>query len=600
MQDNSFYSKYKYIRTLGHGGCGDVFLAQNVVLGNLWAVKEIVKGRKTSVSGYIEPEILKRLNHPALPRICDLYEDENKIYIVEDYLEGTCLKQELDQKGRFEEQIVIDWAIQLCSVLEYLHSQKPNAIIYGDMKPHNIILTKEGFVKLIDFGISTMVSETNDKPIVTYNKSISNNCIRDSTGNSTNEVCFVSDNRMAYEEAINDALKDSNNKTLFETAFIGTKGYAAPEQFVGNGISRASDIYSLGITIIQLLTGLDPLVSNAVFQNENYEQHLSPGLCEIIKKCIHPNPRLRYKSTSLLMKELRNYSLQYCIYGEKNVLDLSEPLGFTKIIAITGARGTGISTITAAIAENMARGRISVCIVDLSTSGCLGKSMFGRNEIIRNIVTEEGIKNVVTVNNSINSNNLLKINSNLYYTNLNNLTGKINTDILTLHKQLGCLQDRFSYILLDVDITQLGCLEKYLTHIFIVTDMNPFNLSSISQVMETEELAIKCSSRTSFVINKFYMGELGSRDILQGMLLSEDSSKGIQELVVYSKVFEIPYEQNIYLKWMYSFFGETLSFKKHISNKFQESILHIISNTISPAKKKARFTFRKLISKVVL
>ena len=157
MQDNSFYSKYKYIRVLGHGGCGEVFLAESITLGNLWAVKEIIKGSKTSISGYIEPEILKRLNHPALPRICDVYEDETKIYIVEDYLEGICLKQELDIKKKFDEQTVIDWAIQLCSVLEYLHCQKPNPIIYGDMKPHNIILTKEGFVKLIDFGVSALV-----------------------------------------------------------------------------------------------------------------------------------------------------------------------------------------------------------------------------------------------------------------------------------------------------------------------------------------------------------------------------------------------------------------------------------------------------------
>lgn len=585
MQDNSFYSKYKYIRDLGHGGCGNVFLAQNRVLGNLWAVKEIEKGSKTSISGYIEPEILKRLNHPALPRICDLFEDENKIYIVEDYLEGTCLKQELDKKGKFDEQTVIDWSIQLCSVLEYLHSQKPNAIIYGDMKPHNIILTKEGFVKLIDFGISAMVSESNERH-QSNNKSIFDSGIRYTKRNVTDK-CFVSDNTIAYDETANNALKGTDSKTFLETAFIGTKGYAAPEQFIGNGVSRASDIYSLGITIIQLLTGLDPLVSIAAFQNESYAQYISPALYEILKRCIHPNPGLRYKSAGLLMKELKNYSLHHGIYNEKNILEFKKSSDFTKIIAITGARETGISTITAAMAENLARGPTPVCIVDLSSSGLLGKSMFRSTKI------EKYVEN----KNYSYSNNLFKINANLYYINLNNLTKGIQTDLLALHTQLVYLQDKFSYILIDLDITLLKFIEKYLNHVIIVSDMNPFNLSAISQVMGEEDLAIKCNLRTSFIINKFYMGELGSLDILQSMLLADNTSKGIQELVAYAKVFEIPYERKVYFSWMYSFFGEPLSFKRQVDDKFNQSILNIISNTIIPAKKKeSRFPLKKLIS----
>ena len=535
MQDNSFYSKYKYIRSLGHGGCGEVFLAESITLGNLWAVKEIVKGLKTSISGYIEPEILKRLNHPALPRICDVYEDETKIYIVEDYLEGICLKQELDIKGKFDEQTVIDWAIQLCSVLEYLHYQKPNPIIYGDMKPHNIILTKEGFVKLIDFGVSSIV-------------------------------------RQADDEATSASGKDFTNAT----AFIGTKGYAAPEQFIGNGISRASDIYSLGITLIQLITGIDPLTSIARFQNEKYAEYLSPGLFEILRKCVHPNSELRYQTAGILMKELRQYSLHNGSGNEDNIENLRKPLKFTKIIAITGARGTGVSTMTAAMAEHMARGPTSVCIVDLSISSSLQKSLSNKKE-----------------NSDFTKPN--KINSNWYYINLNNLKEKIQSDDLPLHKQLGQLQDSFSYIFIDIDITLVKYIEQYLNHIFIVSDMNPFNSADIGQRLKVEGMVEKCISRTSFIINKFYKGELSSRNILQSIFLNGDVQQ-LQDLIVYSKTFDVPYDPKVYLKWVYSFFGEALRFKNLFEDNFEQAISNILSNTISIQKsKRSHFSFSQLI-----
>ncbi len=585
MQD-SFYSKYKYIRTLGHGGCGDVFLAQNIVLGNFWAVKEIKKGRKTSISGYIEPEILKRLNHPALPRICDFYEDEDKIYIVEDYIEGVCLKQVLDEKGKFEEPTVIDWAIQLCSVLEYIHSQRPNAIIYGDMKPHNIILTKEGFVKIVDFGISALIPEKMDSFIGTQSGKASDNDIGDHYNKAG--MCFVSDNRMVYSQQINDEQIGAGRKTVYDTAFIGTKGYAAPEQFIGNGISRSSDIYSLGITIIQLLTGLDPLSSIKDFQNESYAHKMSAELYEILRKCIHPNPGLRYKSVDILMKEFRQYSLRYYVLNENNILETKRSLDLTKIITITGARGTGVSTITVAMAECLAREPTRVCVVDLSTSARLGDSIFLKPT--SNPVTKE----------KKHFNHISRVTSNLYYINFNDLKEKILYDNLILHRQLEQLQQSFSYIIIDVDIIFLEALEQYSSHIFIVSDMNPFNLYEINQVMKSRELAKNCISRTSFIINKFCTGELSSRSILQGILLTDDIPNELQELIAYAKAFEVPYEQMVYIKWMYSFFGEALNFHKSIDNNFKKSILNIISNTILQTKnKESRFIFRKLISKMV-
>ena len=549
MQDNSFHSKYKYIKTLGHGGCGDVFLAENKALGNLWAVKEIVKGKKTSISGYIEPEILKLLNHPALPRICDVHEDDTKIYIVEDYLEGTCLKQELDIKVKFDEQIVIDWAIQLCSVLEYLHCQKPNPIIYGDMKPHNIILTKEGFVKLIDFGVSALLTEAGDA---------------------------ITNDETTRGKAIIDYCKDID----CDTVFIGTKGYSAPEQFGGNGISRTSDIYSLGITLIQLITGIDPLKSITMYQNEMYAQFLTQDIFEILRKCVHPNPKLRYQSAGTLMKELKQYSLHNGARSESNIEIHKKPIGFTKLIAITGARGTGVSTMTAAIAEYMARGPTSVCIVDLSTSSRLEKSLSYRID-------------------KSDSTSLIKVNSNLYYVNLSKLINQISANELLIHKNLCQLQDDFSYIFIDVDITLIKNIEQYLNHIFIVSDMNPFNVADIGQQLKTEGMIAKCFSKTSIIINKYYKGELSSLNILKSMLVGSDVPDKLQELILNSKSFEVPYEPKVYIKWMYSFFGEPLRFRNLNNDYFGQTISNILSKIILPKTRKcSRSVFRHMLHRI--
>lgn len=533
MQYNYFFSKYKYIRPLGHGGCGDVFLAENIALGNLWAVKEIVKSSKTSISGYIEPEILKRLNHPALPRICDVHEDETKIYIVEDYIEGVCLKEELNKKGKFEEQIVIDWGIQLCSVLEYLHCQKPNPIIYGDMKPHNIILTKEGFVKLIDFGVSTLVSNENEP----------------------SNIC--------------------------DTAFIGTVGYAAPEQFAGCGMSRASDIYSLGITLIQLITGLDPIKQKTMFQNERYGQGLSQYIFGKLRKCVNPNPELRYQTAEILMKELRQCSLHNEIGDLDTIKGYKKPMNFAKLIAITGARGTGVSTITVAMAEYMARGPTSVCIVDLSSATRLEKSLFGGHEVSPSSRYE---KDLYHKNEKPDSCTLIKITSNLSYINLNYLADKINSDELLFHKDLAQLQYNFSYLFIDVDITLLKFLEQYLNHTFIVSDMNPFNLLDLGQQLQEDGMLEKFISTTSFIINKYYKGELSSQSILQSILLGGESTQSLQDLIINTKSFEVLYDQKVYLKWMYSFFGEPLKFKNLQKDSFGQAIQNITLSTITQKK----------------
>ncbi|HEX2925925.1 MAG TPA: serine/threonine-protein kinase, partial [Ruminiclostridium sp.] len=507
------------------GGCGDVYLAENIALGNLWAVKEISKGRDTTISGYLEPEILKRLNHPALPRICDVYEDERCIYIVEDYIEGICLKQLLEDKGRLEESQVAEWAVQLCSVLDYLHGQKPDPIVYGDMKPHNIILAKGDMVKLIDFGISGLVRKSAGKP-----------------------------------------------PGITETAFIGTKGYAAPEQFLGSGISPATDIYSLGITLIQLITGLDPARQNNVFNGNGLSEYLSPQMYEILRNCLNPKPEMRYRSAGQLMKAFRQYLL---VNSDSIRNEISQSrytsYSFSKIIAITGAGGTGTSTITVSISEQVAKTKQSACIFDLSKSGDLCKNL---------VQLKENSKAEIPV----------KVKSNLYYQRPAIDSDIASEDDIKLYKLLGQLQEKFSYIFIDSPPEYLRCMEKYLDHIFIITDMNPFNLVKIIPFLEPTGLSGKICAKTSFVINKFYNGELGTDILVQSILSDNRISEELQDLISSADIFEVPYCEKIYLKWMYSYFGETKVFNSIIPGSFDKAISNIISNKIIPQKiKKSLF-----------
>jgi len=549
VQNNIFFQKYKFIKTLGSGGCGKVYLAQNRLLGNYWAIKEISKNRATSISGYIEPEVLKRLNHPALPRICDVYETEDKIYIIEDYIEGVCLKHELDLKGRFEEQKVIEWGIQLCSVLHYLHEQKPDPIIYGDMKPHNVILTKEGFIKLIDFGVSTILNNS-----------------------------FVTDIRTCGVDRGN-SLTDKTEE-IYKTVFIGTKGYSPPEQYTGTFISPGTDIYSLGITLIQLLSGIDPVKFPNIYYNGEYKEYMSPGLYRILKRCIDINPKHRYQNVAQLMKELKEISLQNSTPHGKGANAVLHQLA--RIIAFSGVPGSGISTITAAVAEQIVKEGNAVCIADLSSSGALGKSL----GLIRTENPEEP----------------KKIHSNLYYMgigcihNMDNLAmySDDHNGQLILHKHFSKLQDQFPYILIDTELSILKRIQRFVNKILLVCDMNPYNISELGDWLK--EGILQSVSDTSVIINKFYKGELSSYKLLHGILNAGENEEDLAELITFSKIYEVPYDHRIYIRWMYSGFGEPVKLGSKLSEGFETAVLNISAGIVKTPKPKPRIRLRQLIA----
>ena len=250
-----FNGKYKTLDLIGKGGMSKVYLAESTTLGTKWAIKAVDKKLNVQFDLLAEPNILKKLNHPALPRIIDIEEDETSIYIIEDYIDGKSLDKRLKTEKRFDEETVINWSKQLCDVLIYLHNQKPNPIIYRDMKPANIIVTKENRVKLIDFGIAREFKIENDS----------------------------------------------------DTTYMGTRGYAAPEQYGSSQTDQRTDIYSLGVTMYHLITGKSPNEPPYEFKKiREIDPNFSEGMEYIINKCIQNDPTKRYQSMEELLYDLEN------------------------------------------------------------------------------------------------------------------------------------------------------------------------------------------------------------------------------------------------------------------------------------------------------
>lgn len=271
-----FNGKYKTLNLIGSGGMSKVYLAESTSLGTKWAIKAVDKKLHTEFDLLAEPNILKKLNHPSLPRIIDIEEDENNLYIIEDYIDGTSLDRQLKEKKNFDENTVINWAKQLCDVLIYLHNQKPNPIIYRDMKPANIIVDKDNKVKLIDFGIAREFKIDNDS----------------------------------------------------DTTYMGTRGYAAPEQYGTSQSDKRTDIYSLGVTMYHLLTGISPLEPPYELRKLRLiDSNFSEGIEYIVNKCIQSDPINRYQSVEELLYDLNNihtfnsyYIKQKKIEKTKNII----------------------------------------------------------------------------------------------------------------------------------------------------------------------------------------------------------------------------------------------------------------------------------------
>jgi outer membrane protein assembly factor BamB len=261
-------NRYSILRVLGVGGMGSVYQARDLRFPNVTkfvAVKEIINiadpGMREMVIKIFDREAntLASLDHPAIPKIYDYFSQNDRSFLVMEYIDGKDLEAYLnEQAGMMGEEMVVDWAIDLCDVLSYLHhhkdkDSKPEPIIFRDLKPSNIMLDQHQKIRLIDFGIAR------------------------------------------------------NYNAGQKGTMIGTEGYSPPEQYRGEA-SPAGDIYALGATLHHLLTKQDPRIeppfSFAERPVRKANAAVSMELEAIVNTSLNYNPQERFPSAQAMKEAL--------------------------------------------------------------------------------------------------------------------------------------------------------------------------------------------------------------------------------------------------------------------------------------------------------
>ncbi len=260
-----WFRKYRIIKKLGEGGSGNVYLAEHIRLGYLRAIKQIYKHQTAYSQLMKEADILKDLTHPGIPVIYDVEEDEQYSYIIMEYVEGLSLSTLCKQQGCIKEKEIICICSQICEILQFLHSAE-QPILYLDLKPANIIL-RETKVKIIDFGAALPEQQT-EKGIL-----------------------------------------------------MGTRGFAAPEQFFSEGVSKESDIYGLGSLMLYMATGLQSKIG---MERLETDRNYSTGLKAVIYQCLKYNKSERFETIDMVQESLHRV-------GEKTE-EKTLPLSSTSIV----------------------------------------------------------------------------------------------------------------------------------------------------------------------------------------------------------------------------------------------------------------------------
>lgn len=255
MISQNLMSKYTICGEIGNGGMGKVYLAQSIETGKTCAIKQMNITPSNAKFINSEIDILRKLQHPAIPTLWDSVIDGESVFIVMDYMQGKELTKYIETYKYIPEPQALLWFKELVGILIYLHSLE-TPIVYRDLKPNNIIVDDQGHLKLIDFGI-------------------------------------------AAEYAPGE--KQNMDMAL-------TRGYAAPEQYARGFIYDVrTDIYSLGATMHYLLTGKNPNVAPYVFAPvTRLNSNISLGMESIVQKCLQPNPDDRFVNASKLYEALDN------------------------------------------------------------------------------------------------------------------------------------------------------------------------------------------------------------------------------------------------------------------------------------------------------
>ena len=252
------FGSYRVIRCMGEGGMSRVWLAVDMHSGLPCALKEARRFSSPGEDGAAmrslldEAELLSGLDHPSVPKVYDLIVGDGMAVMAMEFVEGVALSITLAGRSvPFDAAMVVRWGCQLCAALQYLHARTP-AVIFRDLKPANVVLSSNGCVRLVDFGIAC----------------------RQGSGAASR--------------------------------LLGTRGYAAPEQLDGTSeVGPEADIYALGVTLHRLLTlrtpdadGTPPPLLRVCRSN------LPASLEAVVARCTNVDPESRYESCAEVARDL--------------------------------------------------------------------------------------------------------------------------------------------------------------------------------------------------------------------------------------------------------------------------------------------------------
>ncbi len=281
-------NRYEIVETIGKGGMAIVYKAKCLMLNRYVALKVLrpeFREDKDFISRFqAEAQSAGSLSHPNIVSIYDVGQDGDLDYIVMEYVEGVTLKQYMEAKGIIPWREAVDYAAQICAGLEHAHR---NGIIHKDIKPHNVIITREGTLKITDFGIAKVISSSTIK-----------------TGNAT----------------------------------MGSVHYFSPEQARGGYTDNKTDIYSLGVVLYEMVTGKLPFQGDTAIaiamqhieKNPVPPRSINPDIPEalenVILRAMCKDQALRYDSVTQTLIDLKKVytgnSVDYSdmLYGETESL----------------------------------------------------------------------------------------------------------------------------------------------------------------------------------------------------------------------------------------------------------------------------------------
>lgn len=240
-------NKYEILEKIGQGSTSRVLLVRHKKLDALRAVKCISREHPDPETILLEGRVLQNLNHPGIPRIYDVEEDAHTIYLIEEYVAGESLQTIRSVQSNFSQERIIGYGMELCNILQYLHQQQPFPLIYLDLKPEHIIVTRTG-IKIVDFGSVTEARQMDSR-----------------------------------------------------AGILGTYGFCAPEILEGKPPGIQSDVYGVGAVLYYLLYGQVYSVNEkrGFLRKEKYNR-----LERIIEKCLAVEEK-RYKNMQLLKQALQ-------------------------------------------------------------------------------------------------------------------------------------------------------------------------------------------------------------------------------------------------------------------------------------------------------